>query len=422
MLSTDTGHVVSTALKCGSADWESKLLFLNSAGDSVGIINAFQPNGFMRSTNDGNILFLGGTSAGLTYDTIKITKATYSGDTLWNTLFFFPECNNQVYDAINTQDGGYAITGIYSIDSCQNTAHFNAFVVKLNAQGDMQWSNTFGGPEDDQLFNIYERANGELVAGGWTKNTLNADSDIWILSMNSNGDSLSSITYGEPNIDELAYGMTTTYNGQYVLQYYSDSIYALKLDESGAFVWQRSLGVPSGGRYFQVKETSDLQYVFLSCRNSSFGCASHLTKLKRDGELNWEKTWGGLMRDVVEDTAGSFLLAGYTTAFPNPSKLHVVRFDTIVDDLDTTSINELPYSMFVNLYPNPTQRQVTINCLSGNILRVQLFDLQGKEVMNKQQLSSNSTELDVSLLQKGVYMVKVLNREQQSTYRKLIIH
>ena len=423
MLSTDTGYVVSSAEKCGSTQWVGKLLFLNSSGDSVAAINGFEANGYMRATDDGNILFLGGTTAGLTYDTIKITKATYNGDTLWNTLLYFPECNNQIYDAINTQDGGYALTGIYSTDSCQNTAKFNAFVVKLNAQGTIQWSQTFGGPEDDQLFNIYEKPNGDLIAGGWSKNTPNADADIWILRLNANGDSLCSILYGTANVNDLAYGITTTYNNKYVVQYYSDSIYALMLDETGSFVWQRSLGIPSGGRYFQVKETSDLQYVFLSCRNSSFGCASHLTKLDRNGELKWEKTWGGLMREVVEDTAGSFLLAGYTTAFPNPSKLHVVRFDTIVDAIDTTiSVKQLPYSLYVELYPNPATNVITINSLSGNIVQVQLFDMQGRPVMDRKDLQSNTAMLDLSDLQKGIYMVKVLNRERQSTYRKLIIH
>lgn len=422
MLSTDTGYVVSSAQKCGSAQWESKLLFLNSSGDSVNTIDNFYGNGFIRATNDGNLLLLGGTSAGLTYDTIRITKATYNGDTLWNTEFFFPECNNQVYDAIATQDGGYAITGIYSTDSCQNAAKFNAFVVKLNAQGVVQWSQTFGGPEDDQLFNIFESDNGDLIAGGWSKNTLNADADVWLLSLNSNGDSLSSIFYGEPNVDELAYGFTTTFDNKYVIQYYSDSIYALMLDGTGNMLWQRSLGIPSGGRYFQVKETSDLQYIFLSCRNSSFGCESHLTKLDRNGELNWNKTWGGLMRDVVEDTAGSFLLAGYATAFPAPSKLHVVRFDTIVDDIDTTSINELPYSIYVNMYPNPASQTVSINSLSGDIEQVQIFDLQGREVLNMDRIYLPFVELHISDLQHGIYMVKVLNREQQSTYRKLIVH
>lgn len=422
MLLPDTGYVISTAYKCGSADWASQLIMLDRNGDSVGIYDNAYANGYMRPTNDGNLLFLGGTSAALTYDTMRISKTTYAGDTLWNTELHFPICANQVYDAVATSDGGYAITGIYSTDTCSNAASFNSFVVKLDANGDELWRKTFGGPEDDQLFYIYEQSNGDLIAGGWSKSTANGDADVWLLQLNAAGDSLASLYYGVPNVDELAYGFTTTYNNNYVVQFYSDSIYALKLSANGNLVWQQSLGIPSGGRYFQVKETSDLQYVFLSCRNSPFGCESHLTKIDRDGNLKWDKTWGGLMREVVEDSAGSFLLAGYSTAFPNPSRLHVVRFDTIVDDIDTTAINELPYPMQVQMYPNPANDRLFINSITNSLTEVQVIDMQGQLMLAKRYINDRSVELDISSLAKAVYLVKVMDRENRSSYHKLLVH
>jgi hypothetical protein len=56
------------------------------------------------------------------------------------------------------------------------------------------------------------------------------------------------------------------------------------------------------------------------------------------------------------------------------------------------------------MYPNPVKNTLTIEA-NSNIQKVSIYNVLGQEVMAKSP-KSNSTTLQTSALQKGVYMVK----------------
>ncbi|GAB1414905.1 hypothetical protein MASR2M117_03110 [Paludibacter sp.] len=58
------------------------------------------------------------------------------------------------------------------------------------------------------------------------------------------------------------------------------------------------------------------------------------------------------------------------------------------------------------IYPNPAQDYITIE-QSSTIQNVQIYDLSGKIILNKDKVENTSTTIDVSTLQSGVYMIKV---------------
>lgn len=420
---TDTGYLLSVAKTCtGPNDWSSEMYFLDSDGDSVGSIINPPYNGFIRHTNDGNLLFLGGTRPGLTYDTIRIAKVNLSGDTLWTRNIFFPVCNNQVYDAVSTIDGGYIITGIYSTDSCQNVARYNAFVLKLNSQGQELWRKTFGTPLDDQLHSISEKPDGSLAAYGWAVNTNDSSAYQWLLNLSANGDSLSSQFFGNPLSNNYGYGMDVSYTGNHISIGYTDSIYISHVTNDGAVLFNKGIGVPSGGRYFQAMETSDLRFLFLACFDSPFGCESHLIKTERDGTIIWDKTWGGLMRRVDEPTPGRFILSGYKAQFPNPSIAQVVVFDTTVLPFDTTSIEFLSGNhASLKIYPNPANEHIFIDKGKQPIRQVIIYNSMGQQVnsiINNHYLTQ--LNIPVANLLTGIYYVQVIT-ETGSEVRKVVV-
>lgn len=68
-----------------------------------------------------------------------------------------------------------------------------------------------------------------------------------------------------------------------------------------------------------------------------------------------------------------------------------------------------------NLYPNPANNTVQI-VSDFPIRNIQLFDLQGKELLN----AENSTSLDIAFLPKGIYFVKIFNENGRFSTKKLI--
>jgi plastocyanin len=74
----------------------------------------------------------------------------------------------------------------------------------------------------------------------------------------------------------------------------------------------------------------------------------------------------------------------------------------------------------ISMYPNPTDKILTIDFKMPNIekLNVQFFSLLGKEVLSK-QISKTDSNLEVSNLSNGVYLVRItsLNGKNSTTKR-----
>ncbi len=106
---------------------------------------------------------------------------------------------DKVFAAEKTNDGGF----IY----CGNTVlgnHINAFLLKVNAEGEKEWYKTYGGAFSDYFFNVIQTKDGGYIAVGTTNSfgkgtwdTTNSFNDmvvktdangeqIWIRSFNQN--------------------------------------------------------------------------------------------------------------------------------------------------------------------------------------------------------------------------------------------
>jgi hypothetical protein len=407
-----SGYLLSTAYLC-NAGWQSRMLLLDSNGDSIDVYNATPYNGYIEPTNDGNYLYLGGNRAGLAYDTIVIAKVNQQFDTIWTTQLFFPECNNQVYSATEVSDG-HIVTGIFSETVCNNGPSFQSFAVKLDLDGNVVWQQTYGGAaDDDELFVVKEQANGQLWFYGWKRDS-NAIQP-WLLVTNANGDSLTSYfsaTLGAGS----GYGFDLTSVGGFITISYSDSIYARKFDSNVGLEWERSLGIPSGGIYFRAFEMQDRNFGFLACLDGPTGCDSHLFKLNTDGDITWDKSWNGLLRNVSEPEPGQFILTGYTNAFPVLPEVLVVRFDTIFDSLPNFII-ETDWDIGLSIYPNPAIGIMQIAC-SETISKIGVYSLNGSKLLHETISPEFSYSLNIEKLPMGLYLLKVETNSGRWLFRK----
>jgi len=215
----------------------------------------------------------------------------------------------------------------------------------------------------------------------------------------------------------FGYGFDLTADGGFITIGYEDSIYARKFDENVDLVWQRSLGIPSGGLYFRAFETLDENYAFLACLDGPTGCNSHLFKLNTQGDIAWVKNWNGLLREVCEYQPGQFILTGYTNNFPVLPEALVVRFDTIFDSIPN-SINPLEQDIELSIYPNPTQSILHITS-SALLHQVTLYSLDGQERYRQQMEPINHISLPLPELAQGVYLLKIETISGHALFRKL---
>ena len=137
-----------------------------------------------------------------------------------------------------------------------------------------------------------------------------------------------------------------------------------------------------------------------------------LTLIYSNGTEEIDMTAEGVTNDADEDitaTAGSkeikFTYFGLTT--------DVGLFITVKDDEVTGNCSTfLDAPTHLTVYPNPTRGELTINALTGSANKIEVFNLQGKLVL---QLTTNP--FDISALLEGIYMIRV-NGEMVKVVKK----
>lgn len=225
---------------------------------------------------------------------------------------------------VPTQDGGCVVGGY--------TTSFGAgandmWVLKLAADGTVEWQKTYGGPLNDYLFAVEQTSDGGYLLVGRTESTGAGSYDAWVLKLNSDGTIVWQKTYGGGGIEYARAAHEVSFGG-YVVAGYSDSFgaggydfWVLRLNPDGTIAWQKTYGGTSSDQAFSVDETTDGRVV-VAGHTLSFGSGltdAWILKLNPDGTVDWQRTFGGSQEDYVTSIrqvpSGELVAAGRTQSF-----------------------------------------------------------------------------------------------------------
>lgn len=156
----------------------------------------------------------------LTDEEYIIVKLNSDGDTLW-TRTFGGSSRDIAYSVVETIDGNYVIAGdSYSEEFTKGDE--DGWVIKLNANGEFIWEKFLGGTSTDHLFSINKTNDNGYVLGGYS---LSYDGDLpedywppdyWMIKINENGEVQWSECYGGDDQDYGQYALQTN-DGGYIM-------------------------------------------------------------------------------------------------------------------------------------------------------------------------------------------------------------
>lgn len=384
-------YVVSSNANCSQipGDYEGSIVLLNTNGDSVSAVQNFKGSGFYafeNSSNGNKFIFAGGEKSGLIYDTIILSKVNDLFSKDWEKKYTLGVCNNVVYDVTVINDG-YLFTGFYSTQDCQQNATYDAFVLKLDKDGNEVWLTPIGGTGNQQFYSIKEMPNGNIAAFGWTNNTTSNLGKYFLVQFNANGDSLSSFIIDIAG-DFRGYGMDATPDGNFIINGTRNSgeIVIMKTTAEGNILWDKNKGIPCGSSYYKAYNTLDEAYAFSFITSGDIGCETTLIKTDTAGNELWSKVFPATIRTVTQPELGSFVLAGFKLRSDNfISDAYVARFDTTYN---TTSVADYVETDFSNakIFPNPIEKnEVKIAFKNEQLLPAEIvfYDITGKEIFKK---------------------------------------
>jgi hypothetical protein len=212
--------------------------------------------------------------------------ANASPDLTWQKTFG-GSVADRAYSLVKTNDGGYAMVGT---TNSFGSGLINAWVVKTDSDGNLQWNQTYSGV-------------GQSIAES-------------IVQTNDEGYAFAGYTY---SMAEGAGGLYT---------------WLAKTDYTGNLQWNQTYTLLGTAIAYNVIQTSDHGYALAGGYNTpAGGVEGFVSKTDSNGNLQWNKTYGDLGYDqlntIIQESDESYILAGsVSTSASGPSSLWLLKTDS----------------------------------------------------------------------------------------------
>lgn len=300
-----------------------------------------------------------------------LLKLDATGNIEWEKSYGFSG-HDHSYDLLETEDEGFFFVGFLDITSARadgNTEKHNSLTrhgvgefwgTKIDAKANLQWRGYFGGTNNDRAHSVVRADDGGYVMAGFTESedfdvkNARGSYDFWVIKVDDKGNLVWENSFGGTGI-ERAQDISQTADGGYIItgntfsndidvskNHGESDVWLLKIDVDGNKVWDKSYGGSQFEDGQSVTLCKDGGFVIVGNTRSSDNDANvnagendiWLIKTDRNGQLEWQKTFGGsgldFGFDALETQDGSVVLVGETTSEDFPNLQHKGKSDVVV--------------------------------------------------------------------------------------------
>jgi hypothetical protein len=408
---------------------------------------------------------------------IFIVKLDPNGDFVWaKQLGGNPA---EVISCMDVDDqGNIYTTGLFRYTSdfdpsistynLTSSGSYEAFISKLNSDGNFVWAKKIGGVGADRGLGIITDNLGNVYTTGVFNNTVDFDPNAgvqqmtgsdaaFVLKLSSSGNYIWAKSF-DSNVIGNSIGVDAQYNvytsgkisidsvdfdpgpGTYYLDPPSQrNVYVSKLSSLGNFVYAKvfpdssllffnnMVVSPDGNLYLTgtFKGLKDFDSSINTYMLSSIGSTdAYLLKLDNNGNLDWVQQFGWHLGIVdanaleLDNFGNIYAMGNFKNAIDlNPSNLdsalfftntnydgYTVKLSTLLTDIDANKNK----TSNISLYPNPTGSALYIQS-QGNLLphQIKVYTINGANI----PVEINHNTINTSNLASGLYFIQIANSE-----------
>ena len=213
----------------------------------------------LAKTSDGGFILAGYTTPATGGRQILLVKTDSSGNVIWSQTYGGPG-DTEANAVIQASDGNYAVAG--TTDSA-GAGGLDFYLMKVNSNGVMIWNQTYGGPGDDTAYSLVQTSDGGYALTGYSYSFSDGYNNFWLVKTDANGTMQWSQTY-DGGSDSEAASLVTTSDGGFAIagSIYTSSgeaFWLVKTDTTGDMVWNQ-VYEPGDSYATSVIQTSDGGY------------------------------------------------------------------------------------------------------------------------------------------------------------------
>lgn len=448
-------------------DWEKTFLH------DTGIAKGFD----VIQTSDNGYVMVGEVDlpTGAIRHYIWLVKTDNDGNELWSRVY----SGGGVFNNI-AQKAGKAIIEDANGDLFIAGSNWNkASVFKTSATGDSLWTKDFGGQGINSFQDIVQDANGNLILVGQYETALSSNlNEVWVMGMNTAGDSLWSERYFDPTFgntsamdisplssnDFLVTGTlgdqgfslkidgadgTQAWSNTYQLGN-SDNLFSgvINSDETGLLIGGMISGIAGFspvlfetnaegvfennalfssvpfGAITSIAPTNDDGFILTGSSFDFWNQTTTMnigfaTKLDADLAVEWELTFEDSLTkqgaSIRQNEDGSYILAGSRAGGMWLKK--IMGISTSTDELATEN-------MEIKVQPNPAYQTISLvipESTNTDNLSMTIYDNLGRLVATN-RISRATNLIDVGQLPRGMYYYTIQDGTVQLSSGKLLLH
>jgi hypothetical protein len=274
-----------------------------------------------------------------------------------------PNSEDYAYSVRQTSDDGYIVAGE---TEPLGGGPSDAWLLKLDASGNIQWQKTYGGASDDIAYSIQQTADGGYIVAGETESFGAGWYDFWVLKLDALGGVEWQKTYGGANYD-VANSVQQTTDGGFIVAGQTNSFgaglgdfWVLKLGASGNVEWQKTYGGSDyDGAYWGLSE--DGRTSIQQTLDGGFVVAGVTTSFGPD--IPWSNIWVLKLSPVgTIDNACTFI---------NDTSVTGVNSSALPEDTNVTAEDGTLFSLTPTETSANTAATVDEQCLGTGFLHLE---------------------------------------------------
>ncbi len=334
---------------------------------------------------------------------------------------------------------------------------FDTWIFEISESGVLGWQKTLGGTNDDEAFSLSPTRDGGFITTGYTFSTdgdvtgrvRDSSGEAWVVKLNAAGEIQWQKTYGGSQFEQ-GWDVIQTFDHGYVLAgmtssndgdvsgihqpvYYSDC-WIVKLDSAGIIQWQKCYGGSSGDAAFSILQTTGEEYVVAASTASDDGDVKGyhgnsdcwVFVLSPVGNLLTQKTFGGSWSDanigagIMQTRDKGFLVA--TVASSNDGDVFGHHGDSTTSDIwliklsplknDIKNISKISDDV-VTIFPNPSSGKgaISYSLTNPSQTKIEIYNPLGEKlrslINNKEEAGKHEHSFDISALPSGSYFLRI---------------
>lgn len=439
----DGGYILGgTTQYFGGSFNDNFYIRLNADGDTLWT-KSWGDDGYSETvsefirTSDGGFFTIGNKTTSPYPAQYFLLKLDEDCDSVWAAVHGDPTVQKGAVGVVEAYGGGYLFTGQCASDDYGR----QLFIIKTDSDGIISWEKYYGLEGTDTGYSIVRADAGNYVITGQSPsfNGQQGNPDLFLMKIDSNGDSLWTRSYGG-DAEDRGTRIRNTSDGGFIVAGYSKSFggdmykdwYIVRTDADGDTFWTRVYDSGYEDVAMDVKELPD-NAGFVVAGSMHYGqWDGCLLRLDANGDSLWALAIGGEDYEIfnaVEPTEdGGYILAGQTDSYgAGGTDIYIVKISS-----EPAGINfqdaALPRTIILSWnYPNPFNASTTIeyDLPSTSDVTIDIYDILGRKVkmiLNEYQQSGLHRIVWKCKDEKsGIYFYKIESGDRIETNRMLLL-